>query len=167
MKKLLIGLSLLGLTNLLYPHNANEVIVELLLEENYITPRNSAYFLIAQENSPSGLVKSLQNSAAEFDPKKYEWADPQATFYEITFKKGSGTIRATYDNSGNIINTSEKYDNISLPASVRNSIWRRYEGYYIMRNSYELSYSNGRKTKAIYKVWLQRNGQNKRLKLHV
>ncbi len=165
MKTILIGLSLLGLTNLAHPHSNNGGNGESLRRE--ILPSNQTYLCSVQENSSSGLVLTLQNMAAEFDPKTSLWMEKGSTIFNITFHKGSGTIQATYDSNGNIIKTIEKYNNVSLPASVRNSVWKEYQGYQITRSSYEISYAGGKRTKAFYKVWLEKEGNKKKLKMYV
>lgn len=163
MKKFLIGLSILGLTNLAYPNSGE---CNNLDGGSHIPPANKGYLKLAQQGVSATRILGLQKTAAEFDIIKSGLFMPEAGTYEITFEKDRGTIQATYDNQGNIRQTLENFDDVSLPATVRNSIWRDYKGCYIKKNTYQLSYSVGKVAKAVYKVWIVKDGTRKKLKFN-
>ncbi len=169
MRKLVIGLFILGLTTLAHSQSENEV-SNITLETVTIKPLNISYLREVQDKETPVIVKNLENVAARYDITEDPIFDREFEAYEVVFKTkkeggASGLITATYDSEGKILQSVEKYKNILLPKTVRNAIWKKYPHWAIHKDIYLVSYRNGKDAKKIFRVQVRKDGKRKNLKL--
>ncbi len=167
MKKLIIGLLALGLTNLSFSQILNEGVTEVQLEGVTVSPRNSNYLNKVQDLNTPIKVKRLENKAAQYDIKDAGIFDHKFEAYEVIFKQSSGKIIAIYDKEGNVISSSEKFKNLRLPKAVRMGIFEDHDGWELHSDSYLVSYYSGKNVKKLYKVQLRKGKQKKNLRVDV
>ena len=84
--------------------------------------------------------------------------------YYVYFKIPKGKILAVYDGEGEIIRTSERFDNISLPLAVSNAIIKRYPGFKITSDIYLVTYGRSKGAKMVYKLVIENGTKIKRIK---
>ena len=151
MKKILLGLFVFGLTAPIFSQTVE--LPETLISVNY-------NYLDATdlENVPNN-VKKLEESVLNY--KNTEIADlynDEYETYKVSFYIPEGKIVAAYDNTGKIIRTIEKYNNVRLPLEVMQAIAKRFPNWAIIEDVYFIKYQHDQDsvTKE-YKVKIQNN----------
>lgn len=165
MKKLLIGIFFLGLTNLAFAQSSSEAGSILELEGVTIMPANMGYLSIVSSGLKSVKVASLQRAAASHDITKTSIYKRKLRFYEFTFRQQDGYLVATYDSNGKIMKSNERYKDVVFPKPVRQSIYKAFPGWYSEANQYVVSFTSGREAKKVIKVKLVKEGKTKRIKV--
>lgn len=164
MKKFVIGSLLLGLTSLGFSQTDTNI-QEEQLDDVIVTPLNLSYTKSVQDDTTPEKARLLENKAARFDITELEMFDKSFEAYEVIFRKSDGTIIATYDKSGKIIQSTERFENVVLPEKVRTSILKEYPGWQIQKDVYLVSYFAGREGKRTFKVQIQNGNKRKHLKI--
>lgn len=147
MKKLVLGLCVLGLTTQLYSQVIE--LEEVTITENY-------KYLDAIENPESAKpVKLLTSSAANFDAKTSEIFNDECGDQKVFFEIPDGKIVAVYDNNGKLLRTIEKYKNVRLPQDVLQAIAKRFPNWAIIEDVYLVNYHCEKGMKHLYKIKIQ------------
>jgi hypothetical protein len=111
-------------------------------------------------------VKMLERRAAEYDVRNSEMYEDDYDTYFVSFYIPEGRILAAYDKDGKLIRTAEKFKDITLPKSVRNSVTERFPNWNISKDFYLVDYfEENNQASKVYKLTLE-NG-NKRMKVKV
>lgn len=111
-------------------------------------------------------VKILERKAANFDIKTLDFYEDEHREYYVYFVIPQGKVLAVYNGDGEIIRTSEKFENIRLPVAVRNAIGENYPGWEITGDVYLVTYKSSLKNsmKRTYKLFIEKDGVRKRVK---
>ena len=133
MKKLLLGLLILGITT---PLMAQEV----ELSEVVIRPMNYKYLQSVDNQEAAVPVKLLEQAVARYDLHNSDIYDDSYDTYTVSFYIPDGKIVAAYDAEGNITRTIEKFKNTSLPTNVRGAIDERFPEWTMTENSFRITY---------------------------
>lgn len=167
MKKLLIGIIFLGLTNLAFAQASSMERGTLELEGITVMPANMGYYTNVVNGGIKALkVVELQKTLASFDITKSSFYDGKNRLYHFDFSHKDGSASATYDRKGKIVKSYERYKNIAFPPEVRNSIFKAFPGWSTEANTYIVSYNTGQNAQKVLKVKLEREGKTKRIKLN-
>ncbi|MCK0146615.1 nicotinate-nucleotide adenylyltransferase [Arenibacter sp. F26102] len=162
MKKILFGLLAFGLTTQAY----SQIIPTVELSEVTVYATNYKYLNnVNTEEVASIPVKLLQQKVATYDIKSSEYYQDDYDLYNITFFIPEGKILAAYDKDGKLLRTAEKFKDINLPSSVRNSIADRFPEWTITKDIYLVSYTDAKGAKKTYKVKLENGDKMLRVKL--
>ncbi len=160
MKKLIIGLLVLGLTTQFYA----QVIIDGMLPEIEVYSLNYKYLSSVDNTEAPVPVKLLEQKIANFNITESEFYRDDYDFYTISFFIPEGKIVAAYDKNGQLLRTIEKFKNIKVPNCVAKSVAKRFPGWIIYEDIYKINYhKNSGVTKQEYKLTLE-NG-NKRMKV--
>ncbi len=164
MKKIILGLLVIGLTSQVF----SQVIP---LPEIEITAANYKYISTIDSKDLDIDVKMLQEKIADFDLKNADfYLDEYHTYeviyhtYEVEFYIPNGTILVAYDKNGEILRTIERYNDVKLPAAVKNTITTYYPEWTLKKDVYQVTY-NQNISKKVYKVILEKEGKVLRLKI--
>ena len=134
------------------------------LEEVEVLGVNYKYLDALGEGFVAKPVRVLQQSVANFDLKTIDgYEDEEKEFY-VCFKIPVGKILAVYDKEGEIMRTSERFKDIRLPLAVSNAIVEKYPGWTIEGDIYLVSYIKNKKISKTYKLFLEKNGNHRRVK---
>jgi len=90
--------------------------------------------------------------------------DGRKTSFKTIFKGNKGYIIATYGNNGEILKTSERYQDIKLPVPVRESLFKEFPNCKVKKITYLVTYNKGTDAKKIYKIQIKKDNLNKTLK---
>ena len=105
MKKLILGLLVLGFTTQFYAQ-------VVALPEIEVRAMNYKY-LNSVDNSVAAVdVKMLERKVANFDLKSSDFYEDDFDFYKVFFYIPDGKIVASYDGKGNIVSTIEKFRDV-------------------------------------------------------
>jgi hypothetical protein len=111
-------------------------------------------------------VKLLQRQAAEYDVKKSPYFDDESETYFISFFIPDGALLATYDSSGKLLRTAEKYKGVSLPKTVTQAVTGRFPQWRIPQDTYLVNYYEESGATKIYKLTLENGDKRIRVKLN-
>ncbi len=174
MKNVLIGLLFLGLTSLAYAQDKpakadkNADVEEVKLTGVTVKNMNSRYLNKVQDPTTPEKVVQLENAAARYDLTMSDIYDGNHEAYEVIFEQTNGRIIATYDKNGQILTSFEKFTDLTLPAPVRNSLFKEYPDWTVFKDAYLVSYYSGTDNiKKIYRVQLRKENQKLNLKCDV
>jgi hypothetical protein len=167
MKKLLIGIFVLGLTNLAYSQSSNGEVAEVKLSNVVVTPLNIDYLKKVHDKTAPAPVIALESKVARYDIRTSPVFDGNFEAYEVVFSKSKGSIIATYDSNGKIVSTYERYKDLTLPPPIRNSIYKEHPGWAIQSDAYLVSYYDNRGVKKLYKAQIRKDNLTKNLKIDV
>ena len=161
MKRAVLVLLALGLSTFVWSQALEPQSGEYELEGVTIRPLNLTYVNSVREEYMPPSVHNLENRAARFDIRDLKAYNGKFEAYEVFFRQHNGTIVATYDKDGQILESSEKFKNIALPPVVRNQLYLDYPGWIISKDIYIVSYYKGGKVDKTCKVQLK-NGKFKK-----
>jgi|TARA_R110000796_G_scaffold30896_3_gene82354 hypothetical protein len=162
MKKILFGLLAIGLTT----QSFSQIIPTVELSEVTVYATNYKYLNDINTGELASVpVKLLQEKVATYDIKSSEYYQDDYDLYNITFFIPEGKILAAYDGDGKLLRTAEKFKDINLPTSVRESIADRFPGWVITKDIYLVSFSDVHGAKKTYKVKLENGDKMLRVKL--
>ena len=161
MKKILIGLFVIGLTIQTYAQV--DKVVEL--PEVVIHAVNYKYISSVNSEDADISVALLEQKVANYDIKDADVYVDEFKLYNVSFYIPDGYILAAYDGDGNILHTIEKFKNSKLPASVMATITKEYPGWSISRNIYRVNYSMTQGAKKRYKFTLDNGYERIKVKL--
>ncbi|MEB8346444.1 nicotinate-nucleotide adenylyltransferase [Flavobacteriaceae bacterium KMM 6898] len=161
MKKILLGLLVLGLTS----QGFSQIVQTEKLSEVVVTAVNYKY-LDATTNEEVALpVKKLAQAAASYNIKESELYSDEYEFYTISFFIPEGQIVAIYNPDGQIIRTVEKYNNIKLPAVVNKAVMERFPKWEVETDVYLVNYIDKIGAKKTYKLKLKNGDERMRIKV--
>ena len=159
MKKLIIGLFVLGLTIPLFAQVIN-------LPEVEIKAVNYKYLSAVGSNIEDVNIQMLQEKVATYDIKKSEMYSDEYDTYSVMFYIPNGRIVAAYDDKGNLIRTIERFKDVKLPLAVRNKVYQKFPNWAFVNDVYRVNYHNKKGvTKKQYKIKLTNAGEVMRIKV--
>lgn len=162
MKKILFGLLAFGLTTQAF----SQIIPTVELSEVTVYATNYKYLNDINTGELASIpVKLLQEKVATYDIKSSEYYQDDYDLYNITFFIPEGKILAAYDGEGKLLRTAEKFKDINLPTSVKESVLERFPEWTITKDIYLVSFTDAHGAKKTYKLKLQNGDKTLRVKL--
>ena len=165
MKKLVIGLFVIGLTSLGFSQNNNGQVKEVKLDDVKITNSNFNYLEKVQGKETADYVSLLQNEAAKFNVFESSEFDGRKESFSTIFRGSKGYIIANYDNTGKILNTTERYHDIKLPTNIRKSVMKQYPNSGLLKVVYTVNYNEKMEAEKTYKIQIMINKTKQNLKI--
>ncbi len=166
MKNLVIGLFVLGLTNLGFSQNTNSESEEVQLKDVVISNVNLNYLEKVQDIASSVNVISLEKEASNFDVKGLAEFDGRKEAFKVRFKGTKGFIIADYDRNGKILKTFERYKDIALPKNLIKTVIKQYPESNFLKVAYTVDYNDQKMVKKTYKIQIMDNGKKRNLKFN-
>lgn len=166
MKTLLIGLSILGLTNLSHAQKPEPHVSKVHLEEIVVSPvKNGDYYISVNDPHASSKVGLLEEQTRNFDIKTLDFYNTTFDNYEVMFTANEGEVIAVYDDNGDLVKAVEKFNDVKLPEDVRKTLRRDYPDWRLNSTVYRVKYFKGEDVKKIYNVQLKKDGEQINLKI--
>lgn len=132
-----------------------------------VTPLNLDYmYTVVDKNMPPSVQK-LERKAAQFDITELDIYNGQFEAYEVFFEQDNGTIIATYDSEGKIMQSYERFKNITLPLAIREHIYKSNPGWTIHKDIYIVSYYDDKDVSKVAKVQLVKDDLKRNLKIDI
>ncbi len=160
MKKLIIGLLIIGLTTQVYA----QVVDEGTLPEIEVRAMNYKYLNSVDNSAAAFDIRKLEQKVANFDLKSSEFYEENFDFYKLYFYIPDGNILASYDNKGKILSTIEKFKDVKPPRAVINSVAKRFPGWTVANDMYKVTYHYKKGTVKTYKLMLENGDRHMRVK---
>jgi len=161
MKKLLLGLLVLGFTAQLHA----QVVNDGMLPEVEVRATNYKYLNSIDNTEAAVSVQLLEDMVAKFDVRSSEFYEDGSDFYRVYFYIPEGKIVAAYDRDGKILYTIEKFTNVALPNDVATSIAERFPGWSIAKDVYKVNYDVKLGAQKQYKIVLENGKKTIRVKV--
>ena len=140
---------------------------QVTLPEVKIISLNYKYLKSVDDSSAAQPVRLLEHKAASYDLKNAEFYEEEYDNYFVSFYIPQGLILAYYDNNGKMVQTTEKFKNVTLPKVLREAVTQRYPQWLIAKDVYFVQYyTDARGTKKIYKLLLENGSKRIRVKLN-
>ncbi|MDN3493619.1 hypothetical protein [Winogradskyella bathintestinalis] len=169
MKKCILGLCILGLTNLICAQNDLAMVtanVDNLTAKSVKTSEiNNAKYLYSSNLDAQNLalnIKKLQKIAADYDIKNdVVYSKNKTITYDVVFKDNANIINAVYDYNGIIISSEEYYENVRLPYSLTKALANEYPGWSFAKSNCTIMYSKNGEVKSTYNIKLKKGNKMK------
>lgn len=151
MKKLLLGLFIIGLT----AQSHAQIIKTEELSEVIVYATNYKYLTNVNTKEVASIpVELLERKVAAFDLKNSEYYQDDYDLYQVNFYIPEGRILAAYNKDGKLLRTAEKFKDINLPSSVKESVFERFPGWAITKDVYLVNYHEDKGVTKKYKLKL-------------
>jgi hypothetical protein len=176
MKNLLIGLCILGLTNLNYSQNlVSELEATGGIEAKYssiplsrtVSLLNIPYLHKVQNKIKPSNIRQLELMAFKYNIKKIFKPSSKLQKLVIKFIWSKNYIIVKYDQDGKILSTYEEFKDFELPKYVLKSISLDYPNWSIASKMYQVHYSSKSGIKMKYIVKIRKGNLRKRIKIDV
>lgn len=132
------------------------------LPEIVLTKIGDDFSIYLPDKHPDLNVRQMQDFFIAYDlGKDFEGYDN----YLVIMKNDKGTLTATYDQKGKLINVIEKYENIILPNEVLYSVTKTFPGWDIVNDKYLYAQSEGNIDKKEYSIKIKNDKKTKKLLL--
>ncbi len=164
MKKLFINLIAIAITGAGFAQT-NGSGQSVALTGVTVRPLNISYLNAVTDERMPESVTALENKAARYNVTESEVYDEDFEAYEVVFSQSDGVILATYDNRGRIIESLERFKNITLPYEVRNEVAEKYPGWTFHSDAYLVSYYKDKGVQKEVKIQLRKDGKRKNIKI--
>ena len=165
MRKWVFGLLFLGLASLVYTQEPETDVRAVELEGVTVTSPNYAYLSTVQDERTPETVKSLERKAASFNLKESPIYNKIDKAYEVFFSNSKGRIVATYNEEGKVLTSYEKFSDVVLPTSIRNTVYESYPDWTMNKNTYLVTYYHNKGMKKTYHFQITKGEESKNLKL--
>ncbi len=167
MKTLVIGLAILGLTNLAHAQEQNVEVIHVKLKDFEATPaKNQAYFSSVFDKQSSLQVQLVQTEINHYDITKTAIFKNSYDTYDVLFKSAHGDVIASYDRDGKLLKCVEKFEDVLPPPKVREAVIKKYPGWNLNSTSYRVDYHQNRDVKKIYQLQLKKDNEKINLKVN-
>ncbi len=166
MKAMLIGLSILGFTNLSSAQNLKHNVSYVHMDEIVVSPmKNVSYYNSVYNPYASKEVIMLESDASNYDVSNSKIFNNTIETYKVWFENTEGSILAVYDTDGELINSVEKFEHARLPESVRLTLKNSYPDWTLNSTVYRVNYFKGKDVKKVYNIQLKRDREKVNLKI--
>ena len=165
MKKLVIGLFVIGITSLGFSQNKHGKIKEEKLNDVVISNVNFNYLEKVQDSTTADFVKILETEASNYNVLKSKTFDGRNDDFEIIFRGTKGLIIATYDNNGKILKTSESYKDFKISNCLRNSVLKQFPNSSFLKVAYTVNYNNQNHVEKNYNIKIRQDNKVKNVKI--
>ncbi len=165
MKTIVLGIAFLGISCFLNAQNdiAYVDVNETSFKSAKTAPViNASYLQAIEVNLVPERVKAFQAVVANYDITQADvYATGRETTYNVVFTEGKNSIKAVYDQNGNIIQCDEKFEGIRVPYFLSKEIITKYPGWGYDEVLCTISYNKDQEPQINYKVVLK-NGSKKK-----
>jgi len=168
MKKCILGLCLLGFTNLIFAQGGFALTLgngnKITTIKN--TSLNRQYLEHMSTKSTAFRVNKMQKLAAKYDIKAQPiYSSNKSITYTVVFQDKENYIKAVYNYRGIIIRCEEYYTDIKMPYSISGQLAKDYPGWAFNNISYSIDYSQNKAIISAYQVVLKKNKNLKSVKI--
>ena len=128
---------------------------------------NRYYIKQVQNDATPVDVKIIENQVSRYDVTISQMFDSRSEPFEAVFRSTKGSVIVTYDNSGEILSSLEKFKDVILPESIKRYVLKKYPNWSLLNDTYFVSYKKGENIKKSYKIKIGKDNLKKNLKLDV
>lgn len=163
MKTCILGLLLLGLTNLTF--SQNEMAVNDVNSNIQLTSlKMNTNTLIS--NQSSKRITAFQNEVSKYDiTSKSIYTPKNPSNYTVVFKEAQNVITNIYNHDGEVISSEQTFKAIRLPNNISISILKEYPNWSIKAVNCVITYEKSKDVKKLYKIKISNGTKSKTIKV--
>jgi hypothetical protein len=169
MKKCILGLCLLGLTNLIHAQNelamATTKVDEITTKTSKTTKIKNEQYLTSNTNDVlylAACIMKLQKIAADFDlTKDAIYSKNKTITYDVVFEANENYIKAVFDHSGTILSSEEYYEDVRIPYVLSSQLAEEYPGWAFDKSNCTILYSKKGEATFTYNLKLKKGNKSK------
>lgn len=163
MKTCILGLMLLGFTNLTFSQNNvafNDV------KPNLQSTHSKANIKAVVSNNISKRITGFQNVVSNYDIRSKSIYTPnEPSTYTVVFKEAKNIITNVYNHEGEVISSEQKFEAIRLPDHIGLNILKEHPNWAIEAVNCTIKYEKGKNTLVTYKVKISNGTKTKTIKV--
>jgi hypothetical protein len=110
-------------------------------------------------------VREYQIMAVQYNVARSDLFDGRDALFLVVFRTQKGAIEASYDWTGELVQSIERFRNIALPHKILRSGMRPYSGWRVVGTNYYVYYLKNRKTRIIYSIRIADGNRKKKILL--
>jgi hypothetical protein len=170
MKNFILGLFILGLTNLTSAQH--DLAMETTSNLNVYSSKSSKiqnqhYLNLRFEVAPALAlsIKSLQDVAADYDITEDDvYSKNERITYMVVFESNANYIKAVYDHNSDILKSVEYYEDVRIPTPMATEIAQSYPGWSFYKSNCIIEYTQNEATRFTYSLVLKKGTKTKTVK---
>lgn len=153
----------------------SQEVIQLEETELTFTPTAEVVF----EDYSNGIIKVKENFAKQFQDNAIKFlvdnfdihrfireSDEEFNEIKVTVKSSNGTLYATYDKNGELVNTFQKFKDVPLPSDIRNQLFASHGmGWEMLKNRYIASGKEDNIDNESYVVYMKNGNKKDKLKI--
>ena len=120
-----------------------------------------------------GLIEEDLNQIADVFQEHYfhpgdliaRQGAPGDALFLVIFRTQKGTIEASYDWSGDVVETIERFRNLMLPRKILLSGMKSHSGWRVIGTNYYVYYLKDRTNRVLYTIYISNGRKKKRILL--
>lgn len=141
MKKVILGMFVLGLTSLGFSQENNEEMSAVELAAVTVSALNLEYLAKVQQQETPIVVQELQHKAARLDITTLpEYDKEEKSLLGTKFKATNGSLTALYASNGQLVSSRELFTNVALPIGIQQKVFEANPGWEMKHNRYVSTY---------------------------
>ncbi|HSM63554.1 MAG TPA: hypothetical protein VK833_06420 [Gillisia sp.] len=170
MRTLILLLLLVGLINNSQAQQITELEEAKVIAPNAVEISSNLdnYTFVVKENYAGEFIKDPIGFMKEnFDINSFIAAVNNDDYDEflVTFKSAKGYLEASYDDRGNLLKTSQRFNDIVLPLNVRRDLYSNHKGWTMVQNKYIASGKGERINREVFKIKIKNGNQSQNIKI--
>lgn len=162
MKNLLMLMAFLGSLGLAHGQNTD---MNSAIRANEYAQSESAYLREIQSPLTPKAVTAYQVMAVEYDVAQSDLFDGRDALFLVIFRTQKGSIEASYDWTGEVVETIERFRNLVLPRKVLLSGMKDHSGWRVVGTNYYVYYVKNRRTRILYSLQIADGKKRKKILL--
>ena len=123
--------------------------------------KSDSYLRQVQSPFVPKAVKDYQLMAVQYDVAQSDLFDGRDALFLVIFRTIKGSIEASYDWTGELVETVERFRNIALPRKIILSGMKNYSGWRVIGTNYYVYYVKERKKRILYTIQIA-DGKNRK-----
>jgi hypothetical protein len=127
--------------------------------------QESDYLREVQSPLTPKAVKEFQIMAVEYDVAQSDLFDGRDALFLVVFRTQKGSIEASYDWTGEVVETIERFRNLTLPRKVLLSGMKDHSGWRVMGTSYYVYFVKDRRKRILYTLQIADGKKRKKILL--
>lgn len=134
-------------------------------QENTPTKEDSDYLRKIQTPITPNAVTEYQIMAVHYDVAQSDLFDGRDALFLVVFRTQKGTIEASYDWRGEVVESIERFRNLALPLEIMRTGLKDYAGWRVIGTNYYVYYVKDRVSRIIYTIQISDGSKKKKIHL--
>jgi hypothetical protein len=162
MKDLLLVLAFLGSLSMAHGQEGD---VNFNRNEIRTAQKESDYLRKVQTAITPQAVSEYRVMAVHYDVASSDLFDGRDALFLVVFRTQKGAIEASYDWSGEVVESIERFRNIALPNKIIRSGMQYHSGWRVVGTNYYVYYLKDRTTRISYSIYISNGSKKKKILL--
>ena len=127
--------------------------------------KSDSYLRQVQSPFVPKAVEDYQLMAVQYDVAQSDLFDGRDALFLVIFRTIKGSIEASYDWTGEVVETVERFRNIALPRKILLSGMQDHSGWRVIGTNYYVYFVKDRKKRILYTIQIADGKKSKKILL--